>query len=75
MPKLSQEVSTTPPSSTMPAGVCHIVIFSTSAHAQTPLSVQLSATPTGQHILFLLCLHVEQAESKKCLGEKIARFL
>lgn len=31
MPKLSQEGRTKPPSSTMPAGVCQIVIFSTSA--------------------------------------------
>jgi hypothetical protein len=37
-PKLSHALRTIPPSSTMPAGVCHIVIFSTSAHAQTPLS-------------------------------------
>ena len=33
-PKLSHAPSTMPPSSTMPAGVCQIVIFSTSAAQQ-----------------------------------------
>ena len=55
IPKLSHEGRTYPPSSTMPAGVCQIVIFSTSArnaqHSQSPAGSEVAQVATAQSAL------------------------
>ena len=63
MPKLSQEGSTKPPSSTMPAGVCQIVILSTSAGAPLTASAHAPTLPaTASGICYLAGLLQQTAQ-------------
>ena len=63
MPKLSQEGSTKPPSSTMPAGVCQIVILSTSAGAPLTASAHAPTLPaTAPGICYLAGLPQQTAQ-------------
>ena len=66
MPKLSQEGSTKPPSSTMPAGVCQIVILSTSAGAPLTASAHAPTLPaTASGICFLAGLLQQTAQGHR----------